>query len=55
MSRRVVVTGMGAVTPIARASVKESSTCVSGRTGPKIDAFNEDFAPTMVTFSSQAN
>ena len=42
--------------PIERASVAESSTCVAGRTGPKIDTLARDLlGPVIVTLSSQAN
>ena len=47
---------MGAATPIARASVKDSSTCVALRTGPRIlTPVNVFFGPTTSTRSLQAN
>ena len=46
---------IGAAIPIERASVAESSTCVSGRTGPKIDTPSISFlGPTTLTLSLQA-
>ena len=46
----------GALTPIERASVSESSTCVSFLHGPRIDtAGNSLFEPITLTLSFEAN
>ena len=46
---------IGAVMPSLRASVSATSTCVSGRVGPRMDMTSEPFGPMTSTFSFVAN
>ncbi|MNO73982.1 hypothetical protein D3C76_649640 [compost metagenome] len=46
----------GALTPIAKESVREISNCEAGRAGPKIRTFaNSPLGPTTATVSLAAN